>query len=212
MRVTIRPVRGVLLAGAALGALIAFGVGADRAGADGAQGATFVGANACKKCHLKQHKSWKETSMAKAFETLKPGAKEKEKAQAGLDATKDYTQDEKCAKCHTTGYGEPGGYPKLGAPAEAEAKAAREGVQCESCHGAGSLYLDYMKKHEKEGYVAEEAAKLGLVTGKEETCLTCHKGGPDGSPTMKADEKFDAAKGMKDEKAMHVHPPKKEKK
>ena len=33
----------------------------------------FVGVNGCKKCHLKEWKSWSETKMAQAFEQLKPG-------------------------------------------------------------------------------------------------------------------------------------------
>ena len=35
----------------------------------------YVGSKNCKKCHIKQHKSWATTNMAQAYETLKPGVK-----------------------------------------------------------------------------------------------------------------------------------------
>lgn len=33
----------------------------------------FIGTKACKKCHIKEYKSWIETKMAKAYDLLKPG-------------------------------------------------------------------------------------------------------------------------------------------
>jgi hypothetical protein len=47
-------------------------------------GAEYVGVKKCKICHIKQFKSWKETSMATSFENLKPGAKADAKKKAGL--------------------------------------------------------------------------------------------------------------------------------
>jgi hypothetical protein len=172
---------------------------------DDAGKATYIGASECKKCHFKQFKTWKETKMAKAMDALKPGEAKEAKAKAGLDAAKDYTTEEKCVKCHVTGMGEPGGYDPKGDEAH---KAGREGVQCEVCHGPGSLYNAYMKEHEKAGYNKEEAAKLGLKMFDEKTCAACHHGGPDGSPTMAADAKFDAAAKAKEEGAIHAHPKK----
>ena len=78
---------------------------------------------------------------------------------------------------------------------------------CESCHGPGSKYTPYKTEHEKD-YKRDEAVKLGLVVPDEKGCLKCHRGGPDGSPTMKADEKFDAAAKMKEDGSVHVHPKK----
>jgi hypothetical protein len=169
---------------------------------DDAAKATYIGASECKKCHFKQFKSWKETKMAKAFALLKPGEAKEAKAKAGLDPARDYTADEACVKCHVTGQGEPGGYDPKGDEAH---KAGREGVQCESCHGPASLYNEYMKQHEKSGYVKEEAAKLGLKMLDEKGCVSCHHGGPGGSPTMAADEKFDVAAKATDETAIHAH-------
>ncbi|MDQ7053398.1 MAG: cytochrome c family protein [candidate division KSB1 bacterium] len=70
----------------------------------------FVGTQKCKKCHLKQYKSWKKTKMASTFDVLKPGVRAEAKKKAGLDPDKDYTTDKECLPCHTTGYGKPGGF------------------------------------------------------------------------------------------------------
>ncbi len=74
-------------------------------GDDGGSGYAYVGSNKCKKCHSKQHKSWKKTKMALALETLKPGAVAEIKTKYGLDPKKDYSTDAECLKCHTTGFG-----------------------------------------------------------------------------------------------------------
>ena len=77
------------------------------------KGAAYLGAGACKKCHIKVYNSWKKTKMAKAFDTLKPGEDAEAKTKLKLDPQKDYTKDVKCLECHTTGFGMPGGY-KIG--------------------------------------------------------------------------------------------------
>ncbi|MCP3964562.1 MAG: hypothetical protein GY719_42580, partial [bacterium] len=70
----------------------------------------FVGTKKCKKCHLKEYKSWAETKMAKTFEVLKPEIRAEAKVAAGLDPAKDYSTDATCLPCHTTGYGKEGGF------------------------------------------------------------------------------------------------------
>ena len=131
---------------------------------------SYVGASKCKACHIKQYKSWAETRMAQSFEVLKPGARAEEKKAAGLDPDADYTADAECLPCHTTGYGEPGGFESLAAT------PAMVGIQCESCHGAGSDYLakDKMSLQNKE-YDRSELLAAGLVIPGEETCTSkCH--------------------------------------
>lgn len=111
---------------------------------------TFVGAEKCAKmCHKAQYESWLTTKHAKAFETLKP--EEQKKAE--------------CVKCHTTGALADG--------------TQLTGVQCESCHGAGS---DYKKPTimAKAKWAADPAGQLklaqeaGLVVPDEKVCVTCH--------------------------------------
>ena len=96
---------------------------------------SYVGAKKCKACHLKQFQTWEPTRMAKSFELLRPGASAAAKQKANLDPKKDYTHDEKCLGCHTTGYGKPGGFVSL------EKTPDLVGVQCVGCHGPGSEYL-----------------------------------------------------------------------
>jgi hypothetical protein len=111
----------------------------------------YVGTKKCKTCHLYQHKSWAKTKMAKAYETLKPGRGAEAKERSGLDVHKDYTKDESCLKCHTTGYGKPGGYA---IPDPKNKKAVRraktlEGIGCESCHGPGAEYVKVFEEIDK---------------------------------------------------------------
>ncbi len=87
---------------------------------------TYVGTKKCKSCHLEVHKSWGKTKMGMAFETLKPGHAKEAKVQFGFDTQKDYTTDETCLPCHTTGFGKPGGY-KI--PADKRAARPREAAR-----------------------------------------------------------------------------------
>ena len=77
-------------------------------------GPEYLGEKKCKKCHIKEHKTWAETKHANAFECL----------------TDKYKKDEECLKCHTTGMGE-GGFVSV------EETPELLGIQCEQCHGPG---------------------------------------------------------------------------
>jgi hypothetical protein len=134
--------------------------------------AAYIGAKACKPCHVSQYKSWETTSMAKAFELLKPGVRAEAKTAVGLDPDHDYTTDETCLPCHTTGYGAPGGY---GTNKTVDAKL--QGVGCEMCHGAGGDYVrDDRMSTKNEGFKSEDALPFGLVPKPDETrCTRCHQ-------------------------------------
>jgi hypothetical protein len=153
--------------------------------------AKYIGAKKCKACHMKQFKSWKKTTMAISFENLKPGMKAEEKKKAGIDPDKDYTHDEGCLKCHTTGYGKPGGFTSI----EDTPKLA--GVQCEGCHGPGSEYSKVMKKNKKAwketGYTSEELKAVGLIIPSEDEkgCMACHGGDSPFVEKVDAKYKFD---------------------
>lgn len=116
---------------------------------------TYVGVKKCKGCHKgerkgKVYETWESKKHAKAFESIKAKGEEK---------------NEKCLGCHTTAFNK-GGY-KIG-----DATAVDfEGVQCEACHGPGSVYkkMSLMKDKTK-------ALQNGLVDIKEETCVGCHNG------------------------------------
>jgi hypothetical protein len=114
----------------------------------------YVGARKCKVCHLDIYKSWEETKHAWAL--------------SALDG--DQLQDPKCLACHTTGFGR-GGYG-------AETGLANlSGIQCEVCHGAGSLYSRSSVMRERELSV-----EMGLVLVDSTTCVACHNSE---SPTFK---------------------------
>ncbi|OGI17424.1 MAG: hypothetical protein A3J63_03745 [Candidatus Moranbacteria bacterium RIFCSPHIGHO2_02_FULL_40_12b] len=144
-----------------------------------ANAADYVGAKKCKACHIKQFKSWEKTTMSTSFENLKAGVKTEEKKKAGLDTNKDYSTDNGCLKCHTTGYGKPGSYPE---------NQKFVGVQCEGCHGPGSNYLEIMKKNKE--FKLADAKKAGLIIPSEDEkgCIVCHGG--DSPFTEKVDVKY----------------------
>jgi len=136
----------------------------------------YVGNKNCKKCHIKQFKSWAETAMAKALETLKPGAAAEAKKAAGLDPDKDYASDPECLVCHTVGYGKQGGFVDVATTPD------HVGVGCEMCHGPGGTYTqsEYMSFKNNE-YKKADLVAVGLVdTVGEEQCVVCHN---DKSPT-----------------------------
>ena len=130
----------------------------------------FVGSKKCRKCHIKEHKSWAKTKMGMSFDVLKPGERAEQKTAAGLDATKDYTKDAECLPCHTVGYGKPGGFVDI------ETTPELAGVGCESCHGAGGTYIEdqYMSLKNKE-YKRADIVAVGMtdqITAA--VCEGCH--------------------------------------
>ena len=168
----------------------------------------FVGSKKCKMCHSKWYKSWATTTHGKALDILKPGERTEAKEKYKLDPTKDYTADKDCLGCHTTGYGKAGGYAVPDAADEKAVKkmAARAGVGCESCHGAGKDYNKIKKviKKEKRNYKFDELAAAGMVKVEAGTCTACHN---DKSPTFDATKTVDFEKACADDKAIHVHIP-----
>jgi hypothetical protein len=152
----------------------------------GSDDAEFVSSRKCKKCHIKEYKSWEDTKKAKTFDLLKPGEAVEAKKKANLDPEKDYTKDTSCLKCHTTGFGHPGGYM---VPDPADEKAVKEasrleGVGCESCHGAGSAYMELHEeiKKSKRTYKVDEMHAAGLAKIDAAACTSCHN---EESPTYK---------------------------
>ncbi len=81
--------------------------------------AAFVGVAECSKCHVEETKMWRTMQHAHAIETLQMRGK---------------AFDRSCIGCHVTGYRKPGG-SVLGN------LRGLENVQCEQCHGPGSLHV-----------------------------------------------------------------------
>lgn len=138
----------------------------------------YVGIKRCRMCHTKWYESWLESSKANAFESLKPNAGAAIKKRAGLDVTKDYTADSRCLRCHSVGFGKPGGYvtPTPGDKTAERHARLREGVGCEACHGPGSDYIQVMRDIllEERPYRQRELLARGRQVVGEAVCLSCH--------------------------------------
>jgi hypothetical protein len=130
----------------------------------------YIGSKGCKKCHLKQYKSWEATTMATTFEALKPGERSEAKLTAGLDPNNDYSADEKCVGCHVTGYGEPGGFVDI------ETTPELANVGCETCHGPGGSYTaDELMSLKNKEYKRADVVAAGMVEKVEAAqCDGCH--------------------------------------
>ena len=133
--------------------------------------------------------------MAQSFDILKPDSRIEAKKKADLDPKRDYSKDSKCLPCHTTGYGQPGGFVSI------EKTPLLVGVQCESCHGPGEECIPIMEMRGRI-YELEELLEAGLRPKPVKVCSTCHNAD---SPTLTKETKdvYDAAK---DQLAVHKKP------
>jgi hypothetical protein len=105
--------------------------------------AAFAGDATCARCHKPAMAFWKTTVHARAWKTI-------------VDDRKTGFPD--CVSCHVTGYGEMGG-SSLGHTERLT------NVQCETCHGPGSLHV------KAEGLEEPPAVKLSTA---QSTCERCH--------------------------------------
>jgi hypothetical protein len=90
--------------------------------------ASYLGVDACTTCHAEERAVWDKTPHAHAYATL-----QKQFVEYNLD----------CVGCHVTGYEKPGG-------STVTAVEAFTNVQCEVCHGPGSLHA---KNPEEKGKI-----------------------------------------------------------
>ena len=110
--------------------------------------AKYIGTKKCRSCHLKEHKTWRKTKHAKTFAQLQGDEK----------------KNPDCLKCHTTGYGKPGGFVS-------EAKTPKlKNTGCESCHGPGSVHAEAAKDAPETGKWTD--TKIDKVP--QNTCVACH--------------------------------------
>jgi hypothetical protein len=105
--------------------------------------AYFVGDAKCGACHKEALAFWKKTVHADAWQTLVEVGKQ---------------NDYKCTSCHVTGYGQVGG-SSLG-----HTDHLRD-VQCEVCHGPGSIHVAEKGLEEPSSVHKETPAS---------TCKGCH--------------------------------------
>jgi hypothetical protein len=184
-----RTVRICFAVAASLGALTLLTFIGQPAVAEEEAAPQYIGAVTCAKiCHKtakqgEQLSLWQASSHAKAFETLASAEAKKIGAKMGIA---DPQKADACLTCHLTGHG-------AAAEAFGSKYTADEGVGCEACHGAGSLYKKRSLMKNREAAVG-----AGLVVPTEATCKECHN---EKSPTYKA---FDYEEMVK--KIAHAKP------
>ncbi|MBW2568438.1 MAG: cytochrome c family protein [Deltaproteobacteria bacterium] len=96
------------------------------AGAQEQETNAYVGSALCRSCHEVQYEVFlSHARKSRSFESI-------QKMKKGL------TDDEikECYGCHTTAYGEPGGF------IDPEQTPELKNAGCEVCHGPGKLHID----------------------------------------------------------------------
>jgi hypothetical protein len=136
----------------------------------------FVGKDVCGMCHKsdkqgKQLDIWKASKHAQAYKTLESAEANKIAKDKGF--TTPAAKTPTCLKCHASG-------SNVDASLSGAKFRVEDGVQCETCHGAGADYksLSVMKDKSlavKNGLKANENMKT--------LCLSCHNST---SPTYKS--------------------------
>ncbi|MBI9082126.1 MAG: cytochrome C [Desulfobacterales bacterium] len=114
--------------------------------ARGASEKTYVGSQACMECHEVEYENF--TLYAKKATSYDSVIKMK-KGLSGAEI-------KECYACHTTGYGQPGGFVSM------EETPHLRDAGCEVCHGPGSLHLQ-----------TEDPDDI-LANLSMDNCLTCH--------------------------------------
>jgi hypothetical protein len=108
------------------------------------KGFAIAGTAACKKCHEDECRQWRESKHATAWKSLRASASH---------------VDPECQRCHTTGYGLPGGFASI---RDGESPKDRVNVGCESCHGPS------------QGHVADSAVHTARFARAKDGCTACH--------------------------------------
>lgn len=138
----------------------------------------YVGVQSCEACHSSrllggQYQAWKSSPHSRAYTDLS--------SREALDIGKrlgisDPKTSQRCLSCHVTA-------PNASLPEVVSTFRMKDGVQCESCHGAGEDYTHYSVMIDPK-----KAKEAGLVIHPDkQTCVTCHN---TASPTYKGfDEK-----------------------
>jgi hypothetical protein len=117
-----------------------------------APGATFVGAETCKSCHVNTYARWAATKHALAFVSLEK------------DPKPNTIFDAECVTCHTTGFEYTSGYTSP------TATPFLKGNQCENCHGPASRHVEAPD----DAGVRASMRLTAELADKNRLCLRCH--------------------------------------
>lgn len=127
----------------------------------------FVGVKTCGMCHKSEKQGeqlsiWENSQHAQAYKTLTSEKANEIAKTKGFETAAVETPE--CLKCHASGY-------NVDAKFIGKKFNAEDGVQCETCHGAGE---DYKSKKVMEN--REEAIANGLFVPEniDDFCIGCH--------------------------------------
>lgn len=125
---------------------------------------TYIGTEACKKCHGHAYDVWKVSKHSHAYQTL---------VDAKHPSLRQF--DGECVVCHTVGFGYKTGFT------DATATPKLKDVGCESCHGPGSLHAKNPENQQWRDRMNQPwlaGRKSGNQQQKnsqiEKFCVTCH--------------------------------------
>jgi hypothetical protein len=98
-----------------------------------------AGSQSCAACHKDDCTGWEKSKHGHAWQTL---------------VERGYQVDAYCQKCHTTGYGQPGGFDNV------SLTPALHSVGCESCHGPSQAHV--------------RNPKVRTPFAARDQCINCH--------------------------------------
>jgi hypothetical protein len=130
----------------------------------------YVGTKMCGICHRTEKQGsqlviWQKTKHAEAYKTLMTEKANETAKKKGIK--KPAVEAPECLECHTFG-------KIVDAKLLEKSFDIKDGVQCETCHGPGSVYKSITTMKDKE-----KAIKAGLTAFKDDAaiekfCRTCH--------------------------------------
>jgi hypothetical protein len=120
--------------------------------ANGAPGATFIGAETCKKCHPNTYMKLSTSKHFQAYDALLK------------DARPNTQFDAECVSCHTTGFTYNSGW------LDQARTPYLAGNQCENCHGPGSVHA----AKPDDAVVRKTIALTAEQADKNLLCIRCH--------------------------------------
>lgn len=148
-------------------------------------GAKYEGIGKCKTCHMQknrgnQYDAWRESAHAKAYQTLGTEAAINVAAKVEVSNPQEHPS---CLRCHALGFNLETG-EAFSSDHFASEIDKTEGVQCESCHGPGSLFAKSTQMKKIKEMSQEERWGVGFYDPQPESCLMCHN---DGAPCFNFD-------------------------